>query len=103
MSFQEVAGRGDIVGTLRTAAVTGSLWAIGSAWAISIRAVVRALFPTDTLDVVLAEVVAALITTAFGTILAVALAYDCCKRRPSTVVDDPPPLPTRVRPSRVKR
>ena len=86
MSFEERASRGDAFGTLRVAAVNGALWSIGTAWSNAIREVTRALLPDDTMDIVLAEVVAALITTVIGVGLALFVARKWCARTPA-----PPP------------
>ena len=90
MSFEERAARGDALGTLRIAAINGALWAIGTAWSNAVREVTRALLPDDTMDIVLAEVVAALITTVIGVGLALFVARKWCARTP-----EPPAPPPR--------
>ena len=93
-TFSDHAARGNAVEALRSSIVTGTLWAIGIAWANAIREITRALLPEDTMDVVLAELLAAGTTTFLGVAVALLTARKWCKRSP------PPPLPT---PSVVKR
>ena len=100
-TFEERAARGDIVGTLRYAVAVGALWAIGSAWATGIRESVRALFPDNALDVVLAEALSVGITTLFGSTLAL-VALGGVRRprlvtRPATRNATRPPLARVVR------
>lgn len=83
-TFEERAARGDVVGTLRYAIAFGSLWAIGSAWAVGIHESVRALFPDDALDVVLAEALSVGITTLVGSVLALAALGGGWRPRPAT-------------------
>ena len=70
-SFQERARSGDPLGAFRYAAVAGSLWAIGSSWSTAIRQVAITLFPSDTVEVVVAELISALLTTALGIAIAI--------------------------------
>lgn len=91
MSFEESAARGDALGTLRYAAVFASLWAIGNAWSSAIRETTRAVLPDDTLDVVLAELLAAALTTVFGISISLVAARKWCHSPP------PPPPPPRGR------
>ena len=93
MSYVESARRGEVLSTVRYAILNGSLWAIGISWSTAIRAVVAALLPDDTRDVIFGELLAAGITTVFAVGLSMAVAYDCCKRKPP----DPPPPAPRVR------
>ena len=64
-SYQAAALEGDATGVLREAVLHASLWAIGSSWALAIREAVTASFP-DTGDAVVAELLAAAVTTAFA-------------------------------------
>ena len=66
MSFQDRAINGDFVGVVKMATINGALWAIGTSWSNSIREISRLLFPKDTMDAVLAEVIATVITTFIG-------------------------------------
>ena len=86
-TFSAYAARGNAVGALRSSILTGTLWAIGIAWANAIREITRALLPEDTLDVVLAELLAAGITTLMGVAVALLTARKWCQRPP------PPPAP----------
>jgi hypothetical protein len=63
MSFQDHAERGDALGAARLAIAYGALWAIGSSWSIAIREVTLLMLPDDTMDVVIAELLAAGIVT----------------------------------------
>lgn len=98
MSFEQRARNRDAVGAVSTAAVYGALWAIGSSWSTAIREVTRLLLPEDTLDAVVAEVVAAALVTIFGVGVAFLVTAPCpspgractaCTRR------RPPPPPSR--------
>lgn len=82
MSFEKTAAEGDVVGTLRLAVVTGSLWAIGSSWSMAIRQVVLFILPNDASDVVIGELLSASITTLLGVGVAIAAArhWGCCSR-----------------------
>lgn len=86
MSFQERALQGDPLGAFRYAAVAGSLWAIGSSWSTAIRQIALRIFPTDTVDVVLAEVISALLTTAIGVAVAILVTRTFRRKRPSHAV-----------------
>lgn len=65
-SFAERATQGDALGTIRYGVVNGALWAIGIAWSNAIRETMRVLLPADVMDVVVAEVTAATLTTLLG-------------------------------------
>ena len=66
-SYQENVLDGNTLGSLRSAILTGSLWAIGSAWALSIREIVVIILPVDVKSIgVFAELSAATITTLVG-------------------------------------
>ena len=92
MSFEESAKKGSLIDTFRFAAVAGSLWAVGSSWALAIRHIVLEIMPTDTNDVVLAELGAAAITTAFGVAIAV-IAGRYCRCHKWKAPEPPPPRP----------
>lgn len=85
-TFHEQAARGDAVGALQAAASYAALWAIGSAWSTAIRAISLELFPHATMEVVVAELSAATITTllAMGLALLASRSTRCCEmRRPN--------------------
>ena len=88
-SYQQTLSAGDALGSLRIAVLTGSLWAIGSAWALSIREIVVAILPVEANSIkVLAEFLAAAITTVLG-IGVSAMAVRCCKFRNVTAPSEP--------------
>lgn len=90
-SFSERAVAGDAIGVLRSALINGALWATAIAWSNAIREVTRALLPSATGEVVLAELLAACLTTALGVLIAlIAARRDWCRRRAR---EEPPPLP----------
>ena len=91
MTFEERAVRGDAGGALRSAAIYGALWAIGSSWSTAIREIARLVLPEDTMDAVLAELAAAGIVTVVG--LGIALLVGRCVVRPSSAPPSLPPLP----------
>jgi hypothetical protein len=91
-TFSEYAARGNALGALRSSILTGTLWAIGIAWANAIREITRAVLPQDTLDVVLAELLAAGITTLLGVGVALLTARQWCQRPPPAPTP-PPPIP----------
>lgn len=66
-SFAERATQGDALGTIRYGVVTGALWSIGIAWSNAIRETMRVLLPEDDMDVVVAELLAATLTTLLAT------------------------------------
>jgi len=84
-SYIESARRGEVVNATRYAILNGSLWAIGLAWSTAIRSIVITLIPSDTLDLVLGELLAAVITTALA--IGLAISMSCC----STLVRASPP------------
>lgn len=73
------------------AVLNGSLWAVGSAWSTSIRAIVLELLPGSQISIIAAELLATFITT----LLAVSLSFlvTRVKPRPTRPTDRPPPLP----------
>ena len=91
MSFEESAKSGSLIDTFRFAAVAGSLWAVGSSWALAIRQIVLEIMPADSGNVVLAELGAAAITTVFGVGIAVLAARYCkCHKRKAPDLSPPP-------------
>ena len=79
--FYEVAARGDALGALKSGAVFGALWAIGSSWSTAIRQIAVIMFPSDTMDKVIAELLAASATTLIGIAIALLAARNwakCC-------------------------
>ena len=92
MSFQDHVARGDAASALRSAAVYGSLWAIGAAWSSAIREITRAVFPGEGMDAAFAEAVAAGISTVFGLAIAFAAAWPCPTRAPVAATLAPPHL-----------
>jgi hypothetical protein len=95
-TFADAALQGNPLGVLRMALVNGALWACGIAWSNAIRGVTTALLPADTMDVVLAELLAAVITTVFGVGVALVAAARCF-RRPERAPALNPPLPRALR------
>jgi hypothetical protein len=81
MSFEQAVTRGDPLSALRAAAVNGALWAIGSSWATGIREITRLILPSDTLEAVLAETLAIVVTTAIGVSVALFVGKACRRRR----------------------
>lgn len=73
-TFAESARDGDALATALNAFYTGASWAIAVSWANSIRAIVTALLPQDTIDQVLAELAAAGITTFFAVTISICIA-----------------------------
>ena len=92
MTFEERAVRGDAGGALRSAAIYGALWAIGSSWSTAIREIARLVLPEDTMDAVLAELAAAGFVTVVGLGVAMLVGRCTCAPRP------PAPPPPRGRP-----
>ena len=92
VEFYEIAARGDAIGALKSGAVFGALWAIGTAWSTAIRQISVMIFPSDTMDAVIAELLAATTTTVIGITIAMVAArkWGCC------CVDEEAP-PMRVR------
>lgn len=97
MSFAEHAANGNALGVLRSAAITGSLWAVGISWATAIREVSLLLMPGDTRDAVFAEVLATAITTCFGVGIALVAGRKWCQDTPPP---KPPPAKPQLAPSR---
>lgn len=97
MSFEERAKRGDPLGAFRYAAVAGSLWAIGSSWSTAIRQIAIRLFPQDTVDVVVAELISALLTTGLGVTIAILVTRPTswCSRKPVAKVEESVKVPGR--------
>lgn len=90
MSYIESARRGEIVSTTRYAILNGSLWAIGLAWSTAIRSIVMALIPSDTREVVLGELLAAVITTGLAVGISVVVSWRCCDPSSEVTVVAPP-------------
>lgn len=85
-TFTQRVMHGDAMGALRMAGITGGLWASGIAWATAIREVARALVPTDTIDVVMAELIAATLTTLLAVGFALVLAMPRCESQQQRAV-----------------
>lgn len=98
-TFEDHARDGNPLGALRTAIAYGSLWAIGSSFANSIHEITRVLFSDSEMDIIIAEVLATGLTTAFGVTIAVLALrdYQCCRPAP------PPPAPAPPRPLLARR
>ena len=77
MTYAQSAERGEVLATVRYAVLNGSLWAIGSAWSTAIRAIVIAVIPTSTREVVAGEMLAAGITTGMGVLVALLVTRQC--------------------------
>ena len=102
MSYIESARRGEIVSTTRYAILNGSLWAIGLAWSTAIRSIVITLIPSDTRDIVLGELLAAVITTVLAVGFSVIVSQKCCDaRREAGASNTTTTTVTRIRNSRV--
>lgn len=95
MSYREEAAKGNITGTLQQGVLTGTLWAIGISWSTAIRAITLALLPQDTEDQILAEVIATLLTTFFGVIVALVAARDWTCPITNRPITNRPMPPTR--------
>ena len=61
--FETHAFSGNAYGAVRTAMTFTMLWAIGSSWSTAIRAIAIELVPHETMNIVLAELSAASVTT----------------------------------------
>ena len=97
-TYTDSARRGEVFETVRYALLNGSLWAVGSAWSVSIRAVVLELLPSGRVDIVVGELLAAMLTTILGVGIAILVARDWrCFARPAAVVpvEERDPLPSR--------
>lgn len=90
MSFHDEVRNGNALAALKASTVSGALWAIALSWATAIREISRLVLPEDTMEAVLAEMVAAGITTALGLGIALLVARDWC---PSARPSAPPPPP----------
>lgn len=86
MSFADEVTRGNALGAVRAAFVSGTLWAIAIAWSTAIREITRAILPDDTRDVVLGELLAASITTGVGVTVAIAATRPWCERKSAPAV-----------------
>lgn len=97
-TYSDSARRGEIFSTIRYALLNGSLWAVGSAWSVSIRAVVMELLPNGKVDIVIGELLAALLTTFFGVGIAILVARDWwCLMRTAGVPNEEQVPPRAVR------
>tara|TARA_B110001450_G_scaffold18786_1_gene17232 strand:+ start:11253 stop:11570 length:318 start_codon:yes stop_codon:yes gene_type:complete len=82
MSYAESATDGNLMGMLRFAVLNGALWAVGSSWSTAIRAVMLQIVPRNSQDVVVGEILAAMVTT----VASIAVSYavmqkGCCQER----------------------
>ena len=94
-TFNDSAARCDALGTLRNGLLGGAFWAIGSAWSVAVREVTLLVLPEDRIDTVMAEVLAAGITTIAG--VSIALVVSLCKSPcNATRAAAPPPVTTTV-------
>ena len=78
MDFTESVQRGDAFSALRMASVNGALWAIGSSWSTAIREIARVIVPSNTADVVVAEILAAGVVTFLGLGISLLVTRNCC-------------------------
>lgn len=102
MSYVQSALDGNVAGMLRFAILSGSLWAVGSAWSTAIRAVVLELLPDSLGSAVGAELLAAACTTALAVGVSYAATRRCCERRiQKSVAETPPPLQVQPHRNRV--
>ena len=86
-SYADHASRGNALGALRMALINGALWASAISWSNAIHEVTRTVLPEGTMNVVLAELLAASITTFFGVTISLLVARRWCAKPP------PPALP----------
>ena len=92
--YAEHAARGEALSLLRIATLNGTLWATALAWSTAVREIVVTVLPDNLTSLrVLAELVAIVITTALGVVVAIAITRPC--RAPT-----PPPLSLRALPYR---
>ena len=92
MSFHDEVRNGNALAALKASTVSGALWAIALSWATAIREISRLILPEDTMEAVLAEVVAAAITTVLGVSIALLVARNWCPvRLPPSATPPPPP------------
>tara|TARA_B110000046_G_scaffold78194_1_gene86318 strand:- start:167 stop:463 length:297 start_codon:yes stop_codon:yes gene_type:complete len=98
MSFHDEVREGNALAALKAATVSGALWAIALSWATAIREISRLVLPEDTMEAVVAELVAASITTGLGMGIALLVARDWCPTRtpPSATVPRGQLAPARV-------
>lgn len=82
--FEANARANDAVGVLQQSVLNGALWAVGSSWAYALREMTRALLPNDTVDIVLAELLAATLTTLLALGVTFAVTRPCCYRTHAT-------------------
>ena len=82
MTYEESLARANVQGALSSAAVTGTLWAIGISWSNAIRGISLAIFPVDQVDIIFGELVAAVATTVIGVAVAFTVVRSCrsCER-----------------------
>lgn len=98
-NFSSSIIQGDLFGAIRFATINGALWAIGSSWSNAIRETTRALLPNDTIDVVLAEMMAATLTTVLGITIAICVVFSS-SRVENEVVTRAPAYPDVIRTAR---
>lgn len=96
MDFHSHVHSGNALSALQTAGVYGALWAIGSAWSTAIRQISVTLFPTDHMDVVVAEIVAATITTILGVGVSMLIARNWCRSCSRCMVEEEQPPVSRI-------
>ena len=94
MTYAESARNGQPIAATQHAILTGSLWAIAISWSTAIRSVVIELIPENTRDVVLGELLAAAITTAFAVGISLVVSRRWCAR---DEMKEPPHVRRRTR------
>jgi len=102
MSYEESVIRGNWVDMFRFAALNGTLWAVGTAWSTSIRAVTLTLIPDDDVDVVVGEIAAASLTTIFSVVI-IYLIFHCGRPMSVSQSQSCPPQPVDVRQRNMQR
>lgn len=91
MSYVQSAVRGNVLGTLQHAILTGTLWAIGISWSTAIRSITLALVPSDTRDQILGELLSTGIVTVLGVSTAILIGW--CGRRTAAPAPAVEPTP----------
>ena len=80
-TYEQSVQNGEIVQSFRNAIVYASLWAIAASWANAVRGIAILIVPQEEFDIVIAEILAAVVTTAIGVTIAYLSCLDCCSFR----------------------
>ena len=91
-TFATYAAESNAIGIFRVATLNGALWAIGSGWASGVREITRILLPNEaTTNAVLAELLAIVVITSIGVLVALIIGRcHCDKNRRRAGCDDAP-------------